>query len=108
MCERENGSQPAGPQLSHCRLRISLLAQGFCHQVALPIKQGSAGIPVSEKLGLQSFPGWDHIKKSDSAWPSGYGLISLPIPLGGKKGLTRGTFSGVTEQSLLCGASFQD
>lgn len=33
------------------------------HQVALPIKQGSAGIPVLEKLGQQSFPGWDHIKK---------------------------------------------
>lgn len=73
MCERENGSQPAGPQLSHCRLRISLLAQGFCHQVALPIKQGSAGIPVSEKLGLQSFPGWDHIKKVTQLGPQGMG-----------------------------------
>lgn len=49
------------------------LAQGFCHQVALPIKQGSAGIPVAEKLGLQSFPGWDHIKKVTQLGPRGMG-----------------------------------
>lgn len=57
---------------------LSLQAEDFSfssgiHQGALPFKQGSAGVPVSEKLGQLSFPGWDHVKKVTQLGPQGMG-----------------------------------
>lgn len=76
--------------------------------MSLSIKQQSAVVPVSEKLSLQIVQGWDHLK-SDSAWPSGCELISLPIPVAtGREKRQSSIFQSYRAENPVVPASCQD